>query len=112
MSLSNEEKSEIKRALLEAQAEVGTHIAQLKERSRPVDLDDPIGRLTRADAMQSQQMALVALAREAERLEKIGRALRRSDEPGFGDCVYCEKTIPIERLRVFPETMACVTCAR
>lgn len=112
MGLSNEDRAEIKRALRDAQAESETHVAQLKETSRPVDLDDPIGRLTRVDAMQSQQMARAALIREEDRLEKIVQAIRRSDDSAFGDCVYCGKPIPLDRLRVFPETTACVACAR
>ena len=112
MNLSESEREKIKETLKQARADVEAHIKHLGEFSRPVSLDNPIGRVTRADAMQRQQGALAALNRERERLEKIVRAMSRVDQPDFGDCASCRKPIAIDRLQYYPETTLCVNCAR
>ena len=44
-------------------------------------------------------------------LEQIVAALRRLEDGTYGVCNGCGATIPIERLMVFPETLACAACA-
>ena len=77
----------------------------------PVEPDRAIGRLTRQDAMQAQQMALELRRRNQQRLEQVKRALERVEEGEFGYCVRCEEEIAEARLKVKPETPVCVRCA-
>ena len=81
-----------------------------KEGAKPVDLDEPIGRLSRMDAMQQQKM-LEANRRNAEarlRLVVSARALLASGE--YGDCKECEEPIGFRRLEARPETRYCLKC--
>lgn len=76
-----------------------------------VELDQTrIGRLTRMDAMQSQQMALEAQRRRKIQIRKIDAAWQRLESGDFGICSYCESGIEIERLEFDPTTVFCSVC--
>lgn len=68
----NETQEQQMRQLLEARcAQVRQHIEQLKHRSRPVSLDEPIGRVTRIDAIQHREMARAGYRREEDLLQRL-----------------------------------------
>lgn len=71
-----------------------------------------VGRLSRMDAMQGQQMALATEARRKEHIFQIKAALRRIRDNEFGDCSSCGDEISAGRLAINPAIMLCVKCAR
>ena len=77
----------------------------------PVAPDNAIGRLTRLDAMQSQQLAQEMARRQSARLQQVEEALKRIDRGEYGVCPKCEEEIAPARLRVRPEARLCVACA-
>ena len=80
--------------------------------SRPVQLDQAsVGRLSRMDAMQAQQMALETARRRREELAGIEGALRRMDAGEYGICFVCGEPIDIRRLAIAPASTRCVACA-
>jgi len=79
--------------------------------SRPVEPDPSIGRLTRQDAMQAQQMALEIKRRNKTRLVQVGLALERIEHETYGYCTRCEEEISEARLAVRPEAPVCIRCA-
>lgn len=80
------------------------------EGARPVDLDQPIGRVSRVDALQQQAMA-VANRKSAElRLAQVRRALGAVKEGEYGFCRKCEEPIGCRRLASKPEAPFCVDC--
>ena len=82
------------------------------DETNTVELDQArIGRLTRMDAMQSQQMAIEAQRRRKIRIRKIDAAWQRMENGDFGICSYCEGRIEIERLEFDPTTVFCSECA-
>jgi len=83
------------------------------ESARPRDLEqDTVGRLSRIDALQNAGLSENLQERERVQLRQIVDALRRIEEGTYGACNCCGGAIPFERLTVFPETLACATCAR
>ncbi|MBI3288005.1 MAG: TraR/DksA C4-type zinc finger protein [Elusimicrobia bacterium] len=76
-----------------------------------VPLDDPIGRLSRTDALQSQEMSLGLKANIRQRLEMVRRALDAVANGSYGTCVGCKRPISELRLEALPETPLCVECA-
>ena len=70
-----------------------------------------VGRLSRMDAMQNQQMALEASRRREMHAEKIEGGLRRIESGQFGNCFYCEEEIPFPRLEADPTNTRCIKCA-
>jgi DnaK suppressor protein len=85
--------------------------ASYKASAATVVLDQSsVGRLSRMDAMQGQQMALEAERRRKEKLVQIKSALNRIERGTFGDCLVCEEEIAIGRLTVNPAVTRCVNC--
>jgi len=83
------------------------------ESARPRDLEqDTVGRLSRIDAIQNAGLLANLEERERQQLGQVVDALRRIEDGTFGACNGCGGPIPFERLMVFPETLACTTCAR
>ncbi len=81
------------------------------EDSNTVELDQSrIGRLSRMDQMQSQQMALESQRRRKIQIRKIDAAWQRIENGEFGICSYCEETIEFERLEFDPTSVLCSEC--
>jgi DnaK suppressor protein len=98
--------------LQEELQELLTLRAQTAESRDPVALDQQsVGRLSRMDALQGQQMALAAERRRQVRVARIHEALRRIDDGEYGCCVSCGEEIPDRRLEADPAAHQCVTCA-
>tara|TARA_Y100001934_G_scaffold13034_1_gene15979 strand:+ start:583 stop:912 length:330 start_codon:yes stop_codon:yes gene_type:complete len=81
------------------------------EDSGVVELDSSIGRLSRMDALQNQQMALELKRRQENQLLRIENAFKRLAKGQYGLCGKCKKPIEEDRLEVFPDTVSCVRCA-
>lgn len=93
-----------------------TDLLALEEASaaagKPVELDQTrVGRLSRMDAIQGQQMAQETSRRRQYRLSAIGGALRRIDAGEFGCCTVCGEEIDRRRLDFDPANARCVGCA-
>lgn len=76
-----------------------------------VSPDVAIGRLTRIDAMQMQEVAKAA-AREREiRIHRLREALHKMDIGEYGPCTACGEWIDYARLCARPEILRCAKCA-
>ena len=91
--------------------EISNDLAANKDDAGIVELDTAIGRLSRMDAMQNQQMALELRRRQENQLLRIQNALKRMDEGRYGLCGKCKKPIAEERLETSPDVVMCVRCA-
>jgi DnaK suppressor protein len=90
---------------------IQSQMADLEERARTVDLDQPIGRLSRMDSLANQGMALNARDKAKARLARLERALARINDQDFGLCAACGDPIAEARLLAMPESTLCVHCA-
>lgn len=101
------------RALLkELKAQTESDIAYSEESTKPVELDQTmIGRVSRMDAMQQQQMALASERRRQRILQKIEHALKRIENEEYGYCIKCDEEINEKRLEFDPTILTCITCA-
>lgn len=77
----------------------------------PVVPDNAIGRLTRVDAMQAQQMAIELRRRQEGQLARLERALRLIEEGEYGTCSRCGEAISPGRLDIYPDSRLCVKCS-
>jgi DnaK suppressor protein len=102
----------------ELRAELAVQMDKLERSMRvtdqaldPVELDQSaLGRLSRADALQTQGLTRNLQEREQIKLAHVQEALRRMDEGTYGRCVVCDSHIRFQRLYVFPETPTCAAC--
>jgi len=82
-----------------------------KEAADTVVLDQSmVGRLSRMDAMQAQQMAQETARRRQIQMQKIDSALRRMDAGEFGYCLICDKEVAVARLEFDPACTRCIGC--
>ena len=82
-----------------------------KETGETVELDQTrVGRLSRMDAMQSQQMALESSRRRQHQLLKIEGALSRIKSGAYGYCFICDEEIAAQRLVADPTSTRCMAC--
>lgn len=78
--------------------------------SAPVDLETPIGRLSRMDAIQQQKMAEANAGKLRVRLKQVEQALQNAAAGTYGDCRKCDEPIAKKRLMARPETPFCLDC--
>ena len=90
--------------------ELRSQLASSEEGARPVDLDQPIGRLSRMDAMQQQSMVRANRAAAQLRLKQAETALQRIGQDDYGVCAECGEEVGFARLEVRPETPFCLSC--
>ncbi len=98
---------------LETERDKIKRLAEATEDDRkPVELDQSqVGRLSRMDAMQVQEMALEQERRRDFELQKIEAALARIEEGEYGYCTRCGEDISPKRLEFDPAAPLCVDCA-
>lgn len=92
-------KDELERALSSA-----------KESAEVVSLDQPIGRVSRMDALQQQEMAQASRRQIQLRLGQVAVALDAVARGEYGECRSCGEPIGYRRLAARPETPFCLAC--
>ncbi|MCW8851083.1 MAG: TraR/DksA family transcriptional regulator, partial [Gammaproteobacteria bacterium] len=81
---------QIRQQLVQLKQELQSQEKEYEESSSTVELDQTrVGRLTRMDAMQAQQMALESARRRQRNMQKIEGALRRLESGEYGVCYVC-----------------------
>ena len=110
--LSDEQLEELRKALISLQKTLEDDLKNASSGSKPVSLDDPIGRVSRIDAIQMQQLAKNQRARIEVRIQQVTSALNRLKTPEFGICIECEEPITFDRLKVRPEGTLCLACQK
>jgi DnaK suppressor protein len=89
-----------------------TQIATAADNTQVVELDQSrLGRLSRMDALQSQQMGLETARRKQHQLQVIEGALLRINSDEYGECFVCGEDIALNRLRLDPTVTRCLNCA-
>ena len=79
--------------------------------AKPVELDQTkMGRVSRIDAIQQQEMARSAQSAARRRLALVRQALEAIGKDEYGDCRICEEPIAFRRLQARPESPFCVEC--
>jgi DnaK suppressor protein len=106
------EITSIKRQLENQRKELLMRVEITQEDRKPVELDQSqVGRLSRMDAMQVQEMALEQERRREIEIKRINAALVRIAEGEYGFCSKCGEGISPKRLEFDPSTPMCVDCA-
>lgn len=104
--------------LIELEVRVGEEIENLsaemassEAEREAISPDKGIGRLSRLDAMQMQEVAKEAQRRREERLRLLEAAQDRMDAGEYGHCQRCGEAIAWPRLEAQPEALYCGGCA-
>lgn len=110
--LTADQQNELQHNLLALRDELNLLLTESASSSRTVDLDQPIGRLSRMDALQQQAMAKANRAGHQQRLTLVEAALMAIKLERYGECRRCEEPIGYPRLRVRPESPFCLECQK
>ncbi|MCP3981255.1 MAG: TraR/DksA family transcriptional regulator [bacterium] len=108
--LTTDQVAELKQKLLSLRDELKELLSATRDGTRPVDLDEPIGRLTRMDAIQQQSMSAAARRSHNIRLAQVEQALTAIARDTYGLCRRCEDPIGHKRLEARPESPYCLDC--
>ena len=100
-----------RKKLQESHEEIEQYLAKTAESAESVSPDKGLGRLSRMEAMQDQQLILAARRRKKMQKVEVLSALQRLEHGIFGTCIFCGKPIAVERLEVAPESTTCVSCS-
>lgn len=111
--LTDAQRAELLEALRRLEAELTAFVQEGGAgRGGTVHLDQAaMGRVSRVDALQQQQMAQAEVRRARQRLQQIRLALAAAEDDAYGDCRRCGEPVGYRRLTIRPETPLCVACA-
>lgn len=99
------------RVLLEQRKELEEASASSAASQAPVQLDQQsVGRLSRMDAIQGQQMAQASERRRQLKLREIAAALKRIEQNDYGYCEECGEEMAAKRLQFNPTVRFCIEC--
>ena len=108
--LSPAQREEVRRDLLALVERLEALLANPAARGEPVAVDEPIGRISRMDAIQQQSMQAANRRADQRRLALARGALQRSASEDFGECQDCGEPVGFSRLKARPETPFCLAC--
>lgn len=104
-------EADIKKKIQEEITKTEQLVADYKEQSKPVSLDNSIGRISRMDAINNKSITESALRQAESKLSKLYQALDNINKPDFGKCIKCKQPIPLGRILLMPQSNKCVNCA-
>ena len=103
--------AQLRAQLVTKQQELAELLSNAGESTGPVTLDQQsVGRVSRIDAIQQQQMAIASQQQASDMLKRIELALRRIDDGEYGDCLQCGEPIAHARLQAQPFANLCIDC--
>ena len=109
--MNKAEIEKIRKQLLCLRSELHELEEELVKAGETVVLDQTrVGRLSRMDALQVQQMALESARRRQHQIVKIDGALQRIASGDYGSCFVCGEEIIASRLSVDPTSTRCMQC--
>jgi DnaK suppressor protein len=108
--LTTEQIDGLRQALDKLKIELEQRLEVTRDGTRPVELDQPIGRLTRMDAIQQQSVSAANRRSIDLRLRQVMQALELVDRGDYGLCLRCEDPIGFARLAARPESPFCIDC--
>lgn len=109
--LTTDQAAELHGDLLKLRKSLTGAVAADEVASQPVALDQSaVGRLSRMDAMQVQEVAKANLRSHKRRLIQVDLALEHIADDEYGICRRCEDPVGYPRLKARPETPFCLEC--
>lgn len=109
--MTEAEQKELLEIIHEQIETTGDEIQELIELTKPISLDNSIGRLSRMDAINNKSINEKALRDKKRNLQKLERAIERHNDGTLGKCLKCGDNIPYGRLKIMPYTTRYVKCA-
>lgn len=111
MELTPEQHDELLTDLRALRDDLAATLKSSEALTETVHLDQAaVGRVSRVDALQAQQMAEAGRRRAELRYKRVMVALKTADDGDYGICKLCGDDIGYGRLKAQPESPVCVAC--
>lgn len=109
--LTEYQLNELAQLLKQKQTELQLQLEHNRESADPVKLDQQsVGRVSRMDAIQQQQMNMANREQATLLLKDITMALNRIDSNEYGSCILCDEGVGFARLQAQPHAPLCLSC--
>ena len=105
------DKKIYRKSLEEDLLAVERYLKSSTEAAAAVEPDKSLGRLSRLEAMQDQQLVMEMRRRKKRQLVEIKTALSKLEMGNYGICIFCSLEISAERLKAAPEVQTCIRCS-
>ena len=102
--------AELTAGLKRSQGELERALEVGEEGVEAVSLEQPIGRVSRVDAIQQQKMAEASRRQQVLRLGQIRVALAAAQSGTYGVCRSSEEPVGYPGLEARPEALSCLSC--
>ena len=104
------QKNQLKNKIVKDIKAMQDEIEGLKDKIKPITPDCSLGRLTRQEMIQEQQVNEHAMHEAEIRVNRLKYSLGKVDKDEYGICAECEEEIIFGRLLLLPESTHCVAC--
>ncbi|MCG8669467.1 MAG: TraR/DksA family transcriptional regulator [Pseudomonadales bacterium] len=109
--LTDKQLKVLSNKLDEMEAQLRAALDNNENSSNPVKLDQQLmGRVSRIDAIQQQEMASANRANQTLLLRKVLIAKKLIADGDYGYCRQCDELIGYQRLAIKPEATLCIKC--
>lgn len=102
--------AELRDDLEKLNAELEQQLESSRDEGAPVSLDEPIGRLSRMDAIAQREVSKAGRRQQTLELGRIRAALQAISEGEYGICRACDEPVGYRRLKARPNVTVCVRC--
>ena len=109
--MTNQQRKDIKEKVLQEIEKTNLSVADYRNMTKPISPENAVGRISRMDAINNKSVAEAALRQAESKLKNLNLVLNAIDSKDFGICLKCQKTIPIGRILLMPQSRFCVNCA-
>lgn len=110
-ALDAKQLEQLRSLLIEKQQQLGTQLSNPDSSTKPVTLDQQsVGRVSRIDAIQQQQMAIANQQQARQLLKRIELAIQRIEAGEYGACTHCGEPIAFARMQAQPFASLCIGC--
>jgi len=97
--------------IIEAHIEsLGNEIEEIRSAIYPKKGEGTSDKVAHISFKQEQSIHFQRYEEATKRLNRLKHAYLKIDTPEYGICKECEEEIPIERLKLVPESVYCVSC--
>lgn len=108
--LTDAEVAKLRALLIEHGDRLEESLRQGADGTKPVDLDEPIGRISRIDALAQREMNEAGRRAQQQELASVKLALEAIEDGEYGMCKACDGPIGFRRLQARPFSTICIRC--
>lgn len=110
--MNKTEKAKLRKEVGKLLAELGEDIAYLEKATKPIAPENAIGRISRMDAINNQNINKSLLRSKHEQKLHYEQLLEKLKQSDFGICTHCSGDIPYLRILRVPQSTICVNCIK